>query len=59
MFLHLLVAGPGFFLPIQCAVNPIEKELITSFWMGVIGHWMGQNIPELLSGDEKNVFSEN
>ena len=53
MFLHLPVAVAGFFLTIQFAVTPIRKEVITSFWMGVTAHWMGQQIPEVLPGEEK------
>ena len=30
-----------------------EIFLITSFWMGVTAHWMGQQIPEVLPGEEK------
>ena len=31
---------------VWCAVTPIRKEVIISFWMEVTAHWMGQNIPE-------------
>ena len=27
--------------------------------MGVTAHWMGQHIPEVLQGDEKNFFYKN
>ena len=39
--------------PFRDAVTSIRKEVITSFWMGVTAHWMGQQIPEVLPGEEK------
>jgi hypothetical protein len=60
MFHPLMAAVPGYFPPIQCAVTtPIRKEVITSFLMGVKAHCMGQQIPEVLPRDGKNVFCKN
>jgi hypothetical protein len=56
MFVPLPTAVPGFCLPIQCAVTPIQKDVITSFWMGVTSHrWVKQN-PEMLPEEEETLM---
>ena len=48
----------GIFWPIQCAVTPIQKEVITSFgWELQHTGWVKQ-IPELLPEDEETFLGQ-
>ena len=57
MFLPLPARVPGFFWT-HFFTHPIQKEVITSFWMELTAHWMGQKYSASDARRKKKTFLE-